>query len=96
MKIAIQSDIHGNSWALEVVLRDLEGRGPDLIVNLGDSLYGPLDPMGTFDIIRSLPIVSIAGNEDRESMNHKRTITENKPMKRRILLILFLVSCNHP
>ncbi len=65
MKIAILSDIHGNFWALDAVLRDLEVREPDLIVNLGDSLYGPLDPMGTFDIIRSLPIVSIAGNEDR-------------------------------
>lgn len=31
--------------------------------------------------------------EDRESMNHKRTIPENKPLKRRILLIICLVSC---
>jgi putative phosphoesterase len=65
MKIAALSDIHGNAWALEAVLHDLERRKPDLIVNLGDSLYGPLDPMATFKIIRSVLMSCIAGNEDR-------------------------------
>jgi putative phosphoesterase len=65
MKIAALSDIHGNAWALEAVFHDLERRKPDLIVNLGDSLYGPLDPMATFKIIRSVPMSCIAGNEDR-------------------------------
>jgi putative phosphoesterase len=65
MKIAIISDIHGNSWALSAVLLDIKKRKPDLIVNLGDSLYGPLDPKGTLDLFISQEIISISGNEDR-------------------------------
>lgn len=70
MKIAVLSDIHGNSWALSKVLKDIERRKPDLIINLGDSLYGPLNPRETFKLIKSYPIRSISGNEDR-------LITEN-------------------
>jgi predicted phosphodiesterase len=65
MKIAILSDIHGNSWALAEVLKDLEKKKPDLIVNLGDSLYGPLNPKETFKMLKSVDIISISGNQDR-------------------------------
>lgn len=34
-------------------------------MNLGDSLYGPLDPAGTATILQDLDVVSIRGNEDR-------------------------------
>ncbi|SDD65802.1 Calcineurin-like phosphoesterase superfamily domain-containing protein [Priestia aryabhattai B8W22] len=50
-KIAIISDIHGNSLALEAVLSDISRRGINTIFNLGDSLYGPLDPLGTFKLL---------------------------------------------
>ena len=65
MKIAVLSDIHGNFWALHEVLKDIEKRKPDLIINLGDSLYGPLNPLETFELLNSYNILSIAGNEDR-------------------------------
>jgi len=61
MRIAILADIHGNSWALSKVLEDIEKKKPDLIVNLGDSLYGPLNPKETFDLIKSRKIISISG-----------------------------------
>jgi putative phosphoesterase len=64
-KLAVLSDIHGNSWALQAVLDDMKSRHIDVIVNLGDSLYGPLDPLGTFRLLSGQTIVSIAGNEDR-------------------------------
>jgi predicted phosphodiesterase len=35
------------------------------VVNLGDSLYGPLDPAGTARLLRELDPLSIRGNEDR-------------------------------
>ncbi|HEY0054245.1 MAG TPA: metallophosphoesterase [Pedobacter sp.] len=65
--VAIISDIHGNSWALEKVLEDIESRGIKTILNLGDSLYGPLDPKGTFELIscKGLNLLSICGNQDR-------------------------------
>lgn len=63
-KIAVISDIHGNSWALREVLLDIETRGIETIYNLGDSLYGPLDPAGTANILMQSKIISILGNED--------------------------------
>jgi putative phosphoesterase len=63
--IAIISDIHGNRWALERVLEDIYTRGINKIFNLGDSLYGPLDPAGTAEILMKKNVVSISGNEDR-------------------------------
>ena len=64
-KVAAISDIHGNRWALEAVLEDIARRQVDIIVNLGDSLYGPLDPAGTARLLRRENIFSIQGNEDR-------------------------------
>ncbi len=65
-KIAVISDIHGNRWALEAVLEDIQGRKIRNIINLGDSLYGQLDPVGTFDILKKEDIPSVCGNQDRE------------------------------
>ncbi|WP_411970129.1 metallophosphoesterase family protein [Paucibacter sp. Y2R2-4] len=44
MRIAVLSDIHGNLAALEAVVADFRRRGVDAVVNLGDSLSGPLLP----------------------------------------------------
>jgi len=65
VNIAVLSDIHGNRWALEAVLADIRQREIDQLVNLGDSLYGPLDPAGTAEILLSLDIPTVRGNEDR-------------------------------
>ncbi len=64
-QIAVISDVHGNSWALQEVLRDIQRRTIEKIVNLGDCLYGPLDPAGTADILIDLNIPTARGNEDR-------------------------------
>jgi predicted phosphodiesterase len=63
--IAVLSDIHGNRWALEAVLDDIHRRGIVDMVNLGDSLYGPLDPAGTAQILLGLDMPTVRGNEDR-------------------------------
>ena len=59
------SDIHGNSWALEAVLEDMEKYQIDTILNLGDILYGPLDPAGTFELLNRIDQIVIQGNQDR-------------------------------
>ncbi|MFC1493527.1 metallophosphoesterase family protein [candidate division KSB1 bacterium] len=66
LKIAVISDIHSNRWALEAVLDDIAKRNINNIVDLGDSLYGPLDPAGTFNILKNENIPSVCGNQDRE------------------------------
>ncbi len=63
--ISLLADIHGNRWALEAVLDDIKRKGIKKIINLGDSLYGPLDPVGTAKILIANEIPSILGNEDR-------------------------------
>lgn len=64
-KTAIISDIHGNTWALERVLADIMARKIETIINLGDSLNGPLDPIGTYNLLTENNILSISGNGDR-------------------------------
>ena len=62
---AVISDVHGNSWALRAVLKDIERRQITRIVNLGDTLYGPLDPAGTAEILLEKNMPTVQGNEDR-------------------------------
>lgn len=64
-QLAVLSDIHGNRWALEAVLNDIQRRGIANIVNLGDCVFGPLDPKGTADLLRELNLPAVSGNEDR-------------------------------
>ena len=64
-ELAALSDIHGNIWALEAVLRHIDKRGIREIVNLGDSIYGPLDPMRTAQLLMEREFASLSGNEDR-------------------------------
>jgi len=66
MKIAVISDIHGNLGALDAVLRDIEAREVSAIVNLGDSLSGPLFPAECADRLMPLCIPSIRGNHERQ------------------------------
>ncbi len=65
MRLAVISDIHGNSAALDAVLADIARRGADLTVNLGDSLSGPLDAPGTAERLVALGLPSVLGNHDR-------------------------------
>jgi predicted phosphodiesterase len=70
--LAVLSDVHGNVWALEAVLADIARRGVSLIVELGDSLDGPLEPRATADRLRSLDIPGIRGNGERSVLDPAR------------------------
>lgn len=64
-RIALVSDIHGNLPALEAVHADLRRRGADLVVNLGDSLSGPLLARETAQFLQAQGWPTVAGNHDR-------------------------------
>lgn len=64
-RIAVLSDIHGNSWALDAVTADLRTRQVDLIISLGDTVWGSLDPAGTIDRLQIIGALNITGNQDR-------------------------------
>ena len=62
--LALISDIHGNTPALEAVLADIASRGLGAVYCLGDLVgYGP-DPNGVIDLIRAQGIPSLLGNYD--------------------------------
>ncbi len=64
-RVALLADVHGNRWALEAALADADRRRVDAVIDLGDSVFGPLDPAGTADLLIRRGIASVAGNEDR-------------------------------
>lgn len=66
MRIAVLSDVHGNLLALEAVLERVDALAPDLVLNLGDCVSGPLWPVETLALLRSRPISCVRGNHDRE------------------------------
>jgi len=68
------ADIHGNTWALDAVLQDIQRRGIATIVNLGDCVYGSLDPAGTLERLMGASITSIAGNQDRELFDQSEQV----------------------
>ena len=65
MIFAAISDIHGNSAALDAVMADVARRGIGQVVNLGDSLSGPLDPAGTAARLIAADLPTVSGNHDR-------------------------------
>lgn len=67
MRIAIFSDVHGNSLALNAVLRDIDQAGViDAIWFGGDSAALGFDPAGSIQRLHAIPgLVSIRGNTDR-------------------------------
>ena len=65
MRLAVISDVHGNLPALEAVLADIETRGVDATINLGDCVTGPLWPRETFALLEQLALPTVRGNHDR-------------------------------
>ncbi|MBW4082418.1 metallophosphoesterase [Paenibacillus sp. S150] len=83
IRIAVISDVHGNRLALEAVLEDIRHRRVDQIVNLGDVLYGPLDPLGTAALLIDQKIITIMGNCDeilQEEHSDEDTFKFVKPL----------------
>lgn len=67
MRVAVMSDVHGFSLALEEVLADLAARGPfDAIAVAGDICEVGPDPAGALDRIRSGGYAVVQGNTDRD------------------------------
>jgi predicted phosphodiesterase len=66
LRWVVLSDIHGNRWALDAVLADLERQPPDGYVILGDLVADGPDPTGTLARLRDLPNATfVRGNTDR-------------------------------
>lgn len=66
-RIAILSDVHGNSVALEAVLKELKREKPDFVLVAGDLVLNGPDPNGAIDALRGLEGdggIIVSGNTD--------------------------------
>jgi putative phosphoesterase len=63
-RIAIFSDLHGNSAATDAVLAAIDAEAPDAIYNLGDLVGYGARPNETIALIRERNIPTIMGNYD--------------------------------
>lgn len=82
MKFAVLSDIHSNVFALDAVITDAKKHSVDLMLNLGDILYGPIAPKATYNLLMQHDIVTICGNQDRQIFDAtQEEITANATMK---------------
>jgi len=79
-RVAVLSDVHGNTVALEEVLAELEDVAPDLIVFGGDLTWGP-EPEATLALVDglSMPAVFVRGNAERMLLADGDEPTERKP-----------------
>ena len=69
MRIAVVADIHGNVRALRAVMDDLREVAADRVINLGDTVSGPLEAAETADVLISLAWTTVRGNHDRQLLD---------------------------
>jgi len=89
MRVAIFSDIHGNSLALDAVLQDIQTRGgADAYWVLGDLAALGVDPVGTLERIYQLPNVTvIRGNTDRYLVTGERPLPTSQAIQENFALL---------
>ncbi|MCE7734810.1 MAG: metallophosphoesterase family protein [Candidatus Heimdallarchaeota archaeon] len=63
-KICVISDIHSNYVALEAVVKDMETREFDAVINLGDLVGYYTEPNDVVEQVRKIANVSVLGNHD--------------------------------
>ncbi|MBA2469976.1 MAG: metallophosphoesterase family protein [Chloroflexia bacterium] len=78
MRVAVFSDVHGNSIALDAVLADIERvGGVDASWFLGDAAMIGFDPVGTVGRLACWPnLVSVRGNGDRRLATEPEIVRE--------------------
>ncbi len=65
MKLAVISDIHGNLFALEKVLEDIEHEKCDNVICLGDLAMAGPEPDKTVELVKQMKWDVVQGNTDK-------------------------------
>ena len=65
MKLAVISDIHGNLFALEKVLEDIEHEKCDNVICLGDLAMAGPEPDKTVELVKQMKWDVVQGNKDK-------------------------------
>src|SRR5437867_11070029 len=74
--IAVISDIHGNLWALEAVLQDLDRLGPSQVIVAGDLALGGPRPAECVEFVRRRGYPAIRGNTDEWLTSAPDSVTD--------------------
>src|SRR2546426_5063917 len=74
--IAVISDIHGNLWALQAVLQDLDRLSPSQVIVAGDLALGGPRPAECVELIRRRGYPAIRGNTDEWLSSAPDAITD--------------------
>lgn len=75
MRFAVIGDIHGNKYALESVLKDIDSKNIDFILSTGDLVgYMPY-PNEVIELIRKNKVVVVQGNHDKTIAESKQVST---------------------
>jgi len=64
VRVALISDSHGNAVGLRAALEDIERRGADLVVALGDMAQGGPQPTECLELLREMDARVVLGNSD--------------------------------
>lgn len=72
LRIAVISDIHGYSLALDRVLDDIDAHGIEHTIVAGDLVESGPDPMGVLERLTSRELVVIQGNTDYDIAKRNR------------------------
>ncbi|MEF2278264.1 metallophosphoesterase family protein [Deinococcus sp. YIM 134068] len=84
MRVAVFGDVHGNRFALEAVVQDMERHAPDAWVNLGDQVFGGADPAGVWQLQQDLKarheVLEVRGNTDERLGQPLTETTEKREM----------------
>lgn len=84
MRIAVFGDVHGNRFALEAVVQDMERHTPDAWVNLGDQVFGGADPARAWRLQQDLKtrygVLEVRGNTDERLGQPVTENTEKREM----------------
>ncbi len=65
MKLAVISNIKSNINALKAVLQSIKNNNVDVVINLGDSFLGDIEPRQTYELIRESNFINLCGDKDR-------------------------------
>lgn len=76
MRFAVIGDIHGNKYALESVLEDINSKNVDFVISTGDLVgYMPY-PNEVIEMVRKNKIMVVQGNHDKAIAQSEKITTE--------------------
>jgi predicted phosphodiesterase len=84
MRVAIISDIHGECFPLDHVLKDIKLQNIETVVCLGDAIQGGSQPAETVSRLRELKCPIVMGNADAWLLSGKETSQNEKVSEKQL------------